>query len=361
VSKKKIASRERFISVAGSVPVGLPSEGKGKAIALLRFLADSGFELTKEMSGKFLVSIDHNEDQYRSYIQNGGSSSRAILIRLEPVSVFPSQYKKSVTSKYSTIFSPGHPDNVVNGFGWPYQYHLDPNVPVESDYSWLNLIQEKIFDPETAFKNWESREIEFSLIAGNKVSPLREENYRVRRKIAHFMDPQLLHVYGPLWESSFLAKIRHRLATLVFALSQKTIPNIRSIYGDLFWIYPTAKGFVKDKHEILNKTKFAIVVENSNSYASEKIFDAMLDGCIPIYTGPKLTTLGLPESIAIESMGEPAEISRIHTQVTKPEVIMILSSIDQFLKSDTFNENWVEKRVYSKISSEILAKFQSAN
>ena len=347
------------ISVAGSVPVSLPLEGKGKAVALLRLLEQAGFELNKAMTSDYLVSIDHNENQYRSYIKNGGSADRAVLIRLEPISVFPTQYKTKVTSKYSLILSPGHPDNTEYGIGWPYQYHLDPNSPIESNYSWLDLIERKEFHTNEIFKDWESRKIQFSLIAGNKVSPYKEENYRIRRKIAHLMDPQLLQVYGPLWISSFSTKFRHRLATLLFALREKTLPNLKSIYGDLFWNYPTAKGFINDKHEILRETKFAIVVENSNSYASEKVFDAMVDGCVPIYIGPKLTDLGLPDSLAIQSTGDLSEITRIITQLTKEEILKMLNNIDVFLKSEKFKQDWLEESVYNKISTKISAKFNN--
>jgi hypothetical protein len=347
------------ISVAGSVPVSLPLEGKGKAIFLLRLLEQAGFELSKEMTCDYLVSIDHNENQYNSYIRNGGSANKAVLIRLEPISVFPAQYRTKVMSKYSLILSPGHPDNAENGLGWPYQYHLDPNSPIESNYSWLDLIDQKVFHFDEIFKSWESRKIEFSLIAGNKVSPYKEENYRIRRKIAHFMDPQLLQVYGPLWISPLKSKLRHRLATLFFALRQKTLPNLKSIYGDLFWSYPTAKGFINDKHEILRETKFAIVVENSNSYASEKLFDAMVDGCVPIYIGAKLADLGLSDSLAIQSTGDLSEIARIRSEITKEEVLQIMNSIDLFLKSGKFKQDWLEESVYNKIAAKIVGEFRS--
>jgi hypothetical protein len=351
---------KRLISVSGSATVHLPEEHKGKAVRLLKFLEESGFELTKEMNGNFLVAIDHNENQYRQYIKNGGNPKKAILIRLEPISVFPSQFKKNVTSKYAKVFSPGHLSDISLGYGWPYQYQIDPNKPLETDNKWLEEIKVSNFDSDSCYEVWRKREIPLSLIAGNKVSPYKEENYRIRRRIAHEVDSTLLKVFGPQWKSPVKSKVWHRLATVRFALINRTIPNLRSIYGDLHWKYNAAIGFIDNKHEVLENTKFAIVVENSNTYVSEKLFDALVNRCIPIYVGPKLVEMRLPSGIAIESKGNPKDIVEIYKETEKRHVLNILIEIEKFLKSKDFYDNWTEFEVYRKIARDISDRFNSS-
>ena len=47
------------------------------------------------------------------------------------------------------------------------------------------------------------------------------------------------------------------------------------------------RGPVEDKHEVLKNYKFAFCFENSifPGYITEKIFDVMFAGCIPVYCG----------------------------------------------------------------------------
>ena len=44
----------------------------------------------------------------------------------------------------------------------------------------------------------------------------------------------------------------------------------------------------------------SIVIENHNSYISEKIFDSLNSGCITLYIGPNLMEYGLSSKIAIQ-------------------------------------------------------------
>ena len=79
------------------------------------------------------------------------------------------------------------------------------------------------------------------------------------------------------------------------------LPKVRN------FIYNVLNGSLKPKSSVndfiktLEKYKFSIVIENHNSYISEKLFDSLSSGCITIYVGPNLVEYGLDKNIAIQS------------------------------------------------------------
>ncbi len=62
---------------------------------------------------------------------------------------------------------------------------------------------------------------------------------------------------------------------------KKLSPDIKVIFNQIY------RGAIKDKIEFLRPVKFALAYENgkSNGYVSEKIFDVMAAGTVPIYFG----------------------------------------------------------------------------
>ena len=347
------------ISITGSVPISFPGDGRGKATAFLKILEGLGFELSHRMDGALLIAIDHNETKYQQFIREGGSPKKAFLVRLEPDSVYPSQYKKSIAEKYLRVITPGGisgADVSAIEYGWPYQYHANPSYPKDID---IDLFEAMKQVGGFNFNNWKSREIVLSMVAANKVSPIGRENYSIRRTVASEISPDILKVYGLLWTDSLFLQLKHRLAVALFSLRQGIFPNPVSIFGSLFQSYPAAIGPTLDKHFVLQNSKFSLVVENSNFYASEKLFDALLNQTIPIYVGPSLKSLGLPEEIAVESNGNSQDILKIINATDDKEAIEILLAGEAFLKSNLFMEFWTEKAVYTKIANEISTCVQS--
>ena len=342
------------ISVTGSVPISFPGSGRGKATAFLEILETLGFQLSNQMDGALLIAIDHNESMYQEFLKQGGSARNAYLLRLEPKSVYPSQYRKSITEKYSRVITPGSvADSNISTieYGWPYQYHANPSYPKDADFDMFEALKQiGAFN----FESWKSRNILLSLVAANKVSPIGRENYSIRRKVASEISPDILKVYGLLWTDSLFIQLKHRLSVAFFTLRQGIIPNPISVYGSLFKKYPAAVGPTLDKHLILRNSKFSLVIENSNFYASEKLFDVLLNQAIPIYVGPSLQSLGLPQDLALESNGTARDILKAINDIDDQGARRILLAGEAFLKSELFIESWTEKAVYSKIANEIL-------
>lgn len=341
-------------NIVGSVMTGSTA---GHSYPLLReFMEKRGYVLLENGNPDILISINHNERVYDSFIRHGGSPTRAFLIRFEPESVFPLQYRKSTIRKYIDVITPGSVADwaLGKGFvGWPYTYNINPNTPVASDPPFGSVLAENTKSDLFSLENWLTRPIPVTMIAANKVSPLNAANYPVRRRIAKEMSPDILSVFGPLWNESLFTKLRHRVAVGGINLKQGVFPSPLGIYGGLFSKYQTAKGTVLDKHSVGRQTKFSLVVENSNTYVSEKLLDALVCGSIPIYVGPSLHDVGLPDDISIPSLGSTPDIMRILENTDEETVARILESIPVFLNSSLFSNLWTASPVYEKIADRI--------
>jgi len=345
----------RNIYVGGSAPTNLEKLENTKCGSLLKILQEDGFTLSHNPHSEIFVCLDFNKKQYSSFISSGGAPDRAFLIRIEPKAIFPAQYTKTTEALFNHVFSPGllKSDSKFT-LGWPHALEADPTNP-GTEIVYFEDFKEK--SSESEFASWSSRSIKLSMIAANKVSPISDGNYGIRRDLAHKLPMEILHVYGSLWNSSFWDKAVHRLKVLKFNVSYGTPVNLFSLYGNFFRKYSTARGFVSNKFGILNDSKFALVIENSNTYVSEKIFDAIFAGTVPLYIGPSLQKLGLPSNIAIPIRGDREEILTILQTITNEDVIKILKAGKSFLKGKVYLNEWTENVVYRRIAERIEQSF----
>lgn len=320
------------------------------------FFESSEFNLISEGKGKFLVMFNHNKSVYSKFVKTGGISKNAILVRLEPDSVFPAQYKKRIEKKYGLIISLGAAKSTkprVYSFGWPYKYHLNPAEPSAKDPALESIINSICQEKTYEFKNWIKRSHNLVMVAGNKVSPLSNSNYAIRRKLARQLPPELIEIYRPLWNDNLYLKLRHRLAVLVGALKQGSIPNLNAIYASPFERYKTTKGPIANKHKLLQDSKFSLVIENSNSIVTEKIFDALINGAIPIYVGPDLANFCIPKNIALEVTGESKEIELTINNLDESKIRLLLHEMNEFINSEYFKSNWRSDFVYKNVAEKI--------
>ena len=340
------------IFVTGSAKVNLSDSASGKAIKLLSILKSRNLKLTLDSKADFLLAIDHNKSDYARFISEGGVPERAFLVRLEPPTVFPAQYRKSMEKKYAHIFTPGSIFQDSKYFlGWPYQKHANPNNPILTN----PLVKIPRIIPAIDFGEWVKREVMLTMIAANKVAPAFGENYSLRRKFARNLVALEFNLYGPLWSESIQEKLKHRFAVAYFAIRHGSIPNITSIYGNLLFKYPRSLGTIEDKHQILGNSKFSLVIENSNTYVSEKLFDSILNGCIPIYFGPRISEVGLPPEIVIYYDGPTCDLIDFLSKIDEARIKQKLSTISEFLNSKIFEEFWMESKVYSKMADVICS------
>jgi hypothetical protein len=167
------------------------------------------------------------------------------------------------------------------------------------------------------------------------------------------MGPDEIDVYGDLWKSNIYAKVYHRLSVCLFSLKSGYFPNFIEIYGNLFTKYKTIIGVIPNKHSIIQNYKYSLVIENSSDYCSEKLFDAIINGSIPIYVGPKNDQIQLPNNLYYWSSGSVNEIRNFISTINLKQVSDMLEAMENFIQSKIFSDYWTSEKVYFKISEKV--------
>ena len=327
---------------------------------LISALEKKGLKFKNTFPSKYLISLNHNPRLYREFTKYGGKPEDAALVLLEPYTVFPSQYSRRILNKYRVVHSPGNP-SFSDYFGqfvpWPYELLANPSRPSNGNASLRNKIKEIESTGLIDYDNWIKRKQYLTLINSNKVSPVKSENYGLRRIYARLLPANTLNVYGDLWISSILSKILHRMKVLLFTLKNGHLPNLCSIYGNLHWKFDSAKGLLEDKQVTLQSSKFSIVIENDSSYISEKLIDVLINGCIPIYFGPRDIDLIIPRGTYLELPIIPSQLIQMLTNLSEGEIQKLLRNIYKFVTSQEFTKKWDKKSVFDQLAISIVHKF----
>lgn len=182
--------------------------------------------------------------------------------------------------------------------------------------------------PRDNFRNKKS----LCLISANKRSKHSSELYSKRVEVVRWYEknyPDNFDLYGIGWQnpkkvmaSWFRRKLLHH-----GPWSKFFAPPFRSY-----------KGVVESKIKTLRNYKFSICFENVKDipgYITEKIFDSMFAGCIPIYLGAKNIQDYIPEECFIDYR-RFSSIAHMHEYLTNMELNRYnkyLDSIDSFIKS----------------------------
>ncbi len=348
-------AKKAVFSVSGTPNPPLSNLNHGKGSSLLNQLKHD-FELTEKFTGNFLLCVDHSSQALRKFKRAGGLAKNTILVRYEPISVHPAQYKPNIEKLYGLIISPGHISEAIPtkiDIGCPYSYQANPMHPSSKSKSIAKLVTDNEKEGIYRYANWKNRPITLSMIASNKVSPIKNSNYALRRNLAMDLEHLGLQVYGALWVGDWKNRIRNRIGTIRFSILSGKMPNLRSVYGNFFRRYKTTFGVINDKHQILKQSKFSMIVENSNDYISEKVFDALLNGCIPIYIGPDVSKLPFPKDLINNFSGDPQEIYEYVLTVKEQAIESKLTVAKEFFLSDAFTSTWSEEAVNGEICERI--------
>lgn len=117
-------------------------------------------------------------------------------------------------------------------------------------------------------------------------------------------------------------------------------------------VIATYRGSVEDKHEAMRQYKFAFCLENSvfQGYITEKIFDAMFAGCVPIYCGAPDIIDYIPKNafVDLRDFKTHAELERFLREMNEEVYGDYIENIRTFLLSDQykkFSQEWYAKEI----------------
>jgi hypothetical protein len=120
--------------------------------------------------------------------------------------------------------------------------------------------------------------------------------------------------------------------------------------------YPSWKGCVVRKRDVLGKYRFGFCYENTDKipgYITEKIFDVMLAGTVPVYLGANNTGCHIPQSCFIDRAGfqNHESLYAYLTAMPEPEYMTYLQNIQNFLSTSQSHAFSIARFVDTLISA----------
>lgn len=134
-----------------------------------------------------------------------------------------------------------------------------------------------------------------TLIAGNKGSRHPLELYSKRVEAIRYFEstsPADFDLYGVGWDQVPRSNI--------FLKALNRFPPLSRFFASRF---PSYRGKVVNKKRVLESYRFAICFENARDipgYVTEKVFDCLMAGCVPIYWGAPDITDRIPQECFID-------------------------------------------------------------
>lgn len=245
-----------------------------------------------------------------------GSGVPKYLIALEN----PNINKLNASSEYCRGF-----DSV---FAWDARLFNLPNVvPILIPYPLQHL----------DVAGFEERDIFSCLINANKAfkDVLPSDLYLERIKTIRWYEkhaPDKFELYGMGWEKS----------TPAFNFAGKAKRAVSRLRTRLFGHkpFPSYRGEVSDKGEVLRRCKYSYCYENSRdltNYITEKVFDSLVYGCVPVYWGADNVLEYLPEDCFIDrrKFKDTAAVHKHLLAISAGDYANYQANIARFLESDT--------------------------
>jgi len=212
---------------------------------------------------------------------------------------------------------------------------------IESQASWLGCgcsferVPEDINLEDTKTKQ------DLCIIVGNKKSEEDKELYTLRNKaIEYFQGTSIsFDLYGMGWEQRAFEGLLRPLNKLEVARK---------------WNYhqpESYRGTIKSKHKTMQDYRFCLAFENAcsdNGYISEKIFDSMFNGCVPIYAGATNIEEVVPKNTFINANNLKLEdIRDIILTMKNEDHSSYIKAVNQyrktFMNSSFYFKKWAQQ------------------
>ena len=282
-----------------------------------------------------VISIALNIDTSSPCLQCKGK--RYVLIT-EPPCVLPNNWNVNHYKLFDRVFT--YNDNWVDNqkvflLRFPGNYGYGPIA--EPSFSEKKLI---------------------ALVAGFKSNNHPDELYSERiRAIRWFADnhPDEFDLFGVGWPDSFRPKFNRYVE---FCLLKSKFNHFIDLLFSKNVVY---RGKIKSKREVLSQYKFSICYENcvgEDGYITEKIFDSMGAGCVPIYRGANNIKSLVPDNcyINIDLFSGYKDLYIYLQNMEENDVINIKKNIHNFLcspKAEPFTPFYFAERLTSFIANDI--------
>ncbi|MSM41250.1 MAG: hypothetical protein GJT30_16660 [Geobacter sp.] len=214
------------------------------------------------------------------------------------------------------------------------------------------------FEPTPSFAE---RDIFSCIINANKAfrEALASDLYLERINTIRWYEgnaPEKFELYGMGWAKPSPA----------FGFWPKAKRRIARLRSQLFGHkpFPSYRGEVHDKREVLKRSRFSYCYENTrdlSNYITEKIFDSLLAGCVPIYWGADNVTDYIPAGCFIDRrrFADTAAVHEFLVSISCEEYARYQSDIAEFLRGDNsrmFSSEYFVSTIVEQVTRDVLEK-----
>lgn len=194
------------------------------------------------------------------------------------------------------------------------------------------------------------------LIAALKISGSGDSLYSLRRRFVSEADDSGLRILvaGPGWDSSLIQRSRQVLSAVLKEASVGAMPSLPELTDKIGYRPANYIGVVEEKVSIYEVAPWAVVMENSSDYVSEKLFDAICAGAAPLYIGPSLDCFGIPNEVALQVPHSPDAMVEAIKEADATQIESIVNSGAKWMASEDA-KRWDSVRVMRNLAQEISA------
>ena len=256
----------------------------------------------------------------------GGKKKTFILVRGEPRVVMPLNYG-FWSQYYDLVISLGSLTSDGSEFLLPWPWRGGEHGDVFDSIEVADFSDQVEVNPKAGRNG-------VCMIAANKLGAVPGELYSLRKRACAEIEE--IRLFGEGWKLGIPSKLLTYLKATFTALLAIAYSPKSSV--SWFGRNPHSGGAVSSKLECLADYRVSVVIENSATYVSEKLFDAINAGTLPVYVGPDLSKVAFLEGLFI-----PAN----------PTVESIRESIDTALAEDY--DHFIARRREFLLSRELRA------
>jgi len=293
---------------------------------LKKYLQEMGvsintFDLVSLKDCERVLFFNHNPVLLDECVKQGISKEKRILFLWEPETVLPLQYTETVFNLYGKIFS--FRDDLVAKYNFTKAFYPQGQ---NLNLTWKNANERKFL----------------TMINAHKFSYYPGELYSLRREWIDFLEKNTnqFQFFGMGWTKNPF--IRHPKNTWVLLNESLKYGLLLKFLSDFFkCFFPTYKNYggpVTDKYQVLLEYNFCLCIENEETWFTEKFFDSLVCGNIPIYKGPKEITQFVPKEcfINIDDFKNKDELLKFVLNLDSSEIEKRKLIIKDFLNSPMY-------------------------
>jgi hypothetical protein len=261
---------------------------------------------------ELVVCVDVDQSALRLARKARRKNVRTVLIQSEPLVVVPLNGHPRVLKTFDKVFQIGRP-NSRPFLPWP---------------------QHSFKNPERGKKLNSGQAI---LIQSRKYSFVRGQLYSLRVQLAA-KDKRVI-VVGHGWREPLhrtLARLLIEFLRALMAGAQIDMKTLRTGFQKPLNLL----GPVESKRVAMHDFTVAVVIENSQEYMSEKLFDALVGGSIPVYVGPDLENFGIPSALYVKSDASIDSVQHGISEALEMDYVSWQQQVWDFLRREGTIELW---------------------